>query len=196
MQPQPSGRFHRHGRTLAVMSAAVVLAGCWTPPSADVQPGGRPRVIVRGIEVERVADSARVESIDRAARTVALSVHGVALAPCRIGPGVRNWRDLRARERVHAIIRELLTLYAAPAGSRRSADARVLTADPSYRLLTVEYANGATDTFKVGLHTDMEEIEAGDSVAIRPVEALALRPRRRPDREQSSRSGKRAAPGN
>ena len=178
------------------MSAAVAVAGCWTPPSADVQPGGEPRVIARGIEVERVADSARVQSVDRAARTVVLSVRGVPLTPCRIAPGVRNWRDLRSGERVHARIREVLTLYVAPAGGRLSAHARVLTADPSYRLLTVEYANGGTDTFKVGLRTPMEEIEAGDSVAIRPVEAVALHPRRGPNREHSSRSGESAARGN
>ncbi len=177
------------------MSVAVVVSGCWMPPSADVQPSGKPRVIARTIEVERIADSASVQSIDRATGTVALSVHGVLLRPCRIAPGVRNWRELRAGERVRATIRELLTVYVPTAEGRLSADERVLTADPRYRLLTIEYANGGTDTFKVGMQTPMEEIEAGDSVAIRPMEAVALHPRRRSNREPSFLSGKSAAPG-
>ncbi len=177
------------------MSVAVLVSGCWTPPSADVQPGGRPRVVARGIEVEHVAQFARVEAIDRAARTVTLSVRGVPLPPCRIAPSVRNWGELRDGDRVDATIRELLTVYVAPASGSLSPDARVLSVDPSYRLLAIEYSSGGTETFKVGLRTRMEEIGAGDSVAIRSVEAVALHVRRRSNREESSLSGKGAASG-
>lgn len=85
---------------------AVLLSGCWAPPSASVRPGRTSRVIERAIEVES----------------------------------------------------------AVPGGSR---EARVLVVDPSYRLLTVLYPNGGTETFKVPLRTRISDIEAGDSVTIR-----------------------------
>lgn len=126
-----------------------------------------------GIEVESVAGFATVESVDRAARTVILSVHGVLLPAYRIGPNVPNWGDFRRGDRVRATVREALTVYIARSGS--AADARVLLVDPSYRVLTVQYPSGKTEAYKIGLNTPMESIEAGDLVAIRPVEVIALR---------------------
>lgn len=171
-------------RVALVVSAAVILSGCWTAPSASVRPEGQPRVIAEGIEVDRVVDFAKVESVDRASRTVALSVHGVPLPAYKIGQGVRNWGNVRTADHVRATIEEVLTVYVAgaiednsrnPAVRSRAPDARVLVVDPSYRMLTVQYPDGGTDTFKVALHTQMNGIEAGDSVAIRQGEVTALR---------------------
>lgn len=187
---------YRRARALAVAGAAIILSGCWAPPSAGVRPEGKPRVVAGAIEVTRVVDSARIAAIDRAARTVVLSVRGVSLPACRIGRGVRNWDDLRRGDRVRATLKEILTLYVAPAnesgpgawarGLRPSA--RVLVADPSYRVLTLQYPGGETETFKVALHARMNGIEAGDAVAIRAAEASELRVRRPSNREAGSRS--------
>lgn len=111
-----------------------------------------------------------------------------------IGQRVRNWGDVRIGDRVSATLEEELTVYVAPAilskgpttesrgpnagGRGPPPDARVLVVDPSYRVLTVQYPNGDTEAFKIGLHTPMEGIEAGDSVAIHPVEVIELRVRR------------------
>ena len=122
-----------------------------------------------------MADSATVEAVDPAARTIALRVHGNRLAACRIGPRVRYWGELRTGDQVQATIRDVLTVYVARSGSP---DASVLVVDPSYRVLTVQYPNGQREGFKVGLRTRMDGIEAGDSVAIRPVEVTELRLRR------------------
>lgn len=76
---------------------------------------------------------------------------------------------------------EYLTVYVPPANDvamrGRSPDARVLIVDRSYRLLTVQYPSGRTETFKIRLRTPMNGIEAGDAVAIRPVKAIELRVR-------------------
>jgi hypothetical protein len=192
-----SCRSRRRARTALVAGVAMLLSGCWTAPSADVRPGGKPRVIENRIEVERIADPATVESVDRAGRTLVLSGCGVPLLACRAGRGARNWDDVRAGDRVRVTIREVLTVYVASRDARVAADARVrklspaarvLGADPSYRLLTVQYLAGGTETFKIGLHTRMQGIEAGDSVAIRCVKAVRLRVRRRLNGEESSRS--------
>ena len=167
-------------RVALVVGAAVILSGCWAPPSASVRPAGKPRVIAEGIEVDRTVDFAKVESLDPAARTVALSVGGVPLPAYKLGRRVRNWGDVRRADHVRATIAEVLTVYvegnsfhvAAPS---RQPDARVLVVDPSYRLLTVQYPDGGTETFKTALHTRMDGIEAGDSVTIRQVEVTELR---------------------
>jgi hypothetical protein len=175
-----------------VVSVAVLLSGCWMPPSANVRPAGEPRVVEHGIEVDWMVHSARVESVDPAARTVGLNVQDGPLVVCNVGPGVHNWGDIHVGDQVRAKIREVLTVYVGPANESgvrsRSPDARVLVADPSYRLLTVQFPNGGTATFKIGLGTRMKGIEAGDFVAIRPVAAVKLRVRQHSSREASSRS--------
>lgn len=125
-----------------------------------------------------------------------LRVRGVSLPACKVGRGVSNWGGLERGDLVRATMKEALTVYVAPVNESGSGawarsptpDARVLMSDPSYRVLTVQYPNGDTQTFKIGLHTLMQDIEAGDSVAIRPMEAVELRVRRRSNREPGSRS--------
>ena len=171
----------RNARVSLIASLAAVLSGCWTPPSAYVQPGGEPRLIENGIEVEWAVHSAKVESVDRAARTVALSVRGRRLSPYDVGRDVSNWDEIRVGDQVSATIKEVLTVYVGPADESvvqaPLPDARVRVVDPSYRLLTVEFPDGGTATFKTGLRTRMKGIEAGDFVAIRPIEAVELRVR-------------------
>lgn len=166
---------YRRAATLLVASVAVGLSGCWVPPSAGVRPGGGPRVIADGIVIERVADPATVAAVDRSARTLALSMPGVALSTYRIARGVSDWDGIRVGDRVRATIRESLTVYVAPPDG--SAGPRVLAVDPSYRVLTVRYPNGRTEALKVDLHTRMQGIEAGDSVTIRPLDVIELRAR-------------------
>jgi hypothetical protein len=126
-----------------------------------------------------MAEFAKVESVDRAARILGLRVSGVPLY-YGIGPRVRNWSDVHAGDEVSARLREVLTVYIPPPGERGSApDARVLVVDPTYRLLKVQYANGGTVTFKVRLDAPMQGIGPGDAVKIHPVEVIALHRRHR-----------------
>lgn len=159
-------------------------------------------MIEGGIGVERVIDRAAVESLDRAARTVVLRVGGSSLPPCRVARSVRNWGDIHIGDEVVAKVEEVLTVYVAPAtdgggpgvgAPSLPRDARVLVADPGYRVLTIQYPDGDTKTFKLGLHARMQDIEAGDAVAIRLVRALELRVRRHSHREGASRSSAGAA---
>lgn len=75
-----------------------------------------------------------------------------------------------------ATIKGSLTVFVPPLPGR-SSDARVLAVDPSYRVLTVRYPSGRTQTFKLRLHSPTGGIQAGDSVAIRPMEVIKLRAR-------------------
>lgn len=51
-------------------------------------------------------------------------------------------------------------------------EARVLEADPSYRLLTLELTDGKREVFKVNQRIKLGQIEPGDDVAIRTLDGL------------------------
>jgi hypothetical protein len=54
-------------------------------------------------------------------------------------------------------------------------DAQVLSVDPSYRLMTLHFPDGRDETLKVSRQVKLDEMEPGDEVSIRPVEAITLR---------------------
>ena len=54
--------------------------------------------------------------------------------------------------------------------------ARVLETDPSYRLLTLEFADGQREVFKVNQRIKLEQIEPGDDVAIRTIGVIGPQP--------------------
>lgn len=162
-------------KTVLMAGIAVLLSGCWLPPSASVRPGGMPRTVAHRIEVDPVADAARVDSVDRSARTVELSISGVPRHAYKVAPGVLNWSAVHTGDEVRATIKEVLSVYVG--SPDRSDTPRVLVVEPSYRLLTVQYPNGGTETFKLTLHTPMRGIEPGDAVAIGAPEVIDLRVR-------------------
>ena len=162
--------FSWHGQKLILIAVAtILLSGCWTSPNASIRPKGEPRVIEDSIEVETFMPPMRVESVDRDNRSIVVSLPGAAPIQMRIAPGVRHWDDVRPGDQIRPRLKERLTVYIAPpveSGSKRvtgsSDDSRVLLIDPSYRLLTVQYSNGRTDTFKVSLNTRLKDMEPGD----------------------------------
>lgn len=150
-------------------------------------------MVIGHLVVKSAREVATVQSVDLGARTVDLRVRGTVLPRCRIGPRVRQWSGLTAGDAVRVRLREVLIVYVPPAeGSSfamglnsRSADAHVLTVDPSYRLLELRYPNGTAETLKVRLHIPMQGIQAGDAVAVRRVTVIGLRvPQRPADRTQ------------
>ena len=165
-----------------LFAAALVLAGCWTAPVATVQPHREARLIQTAISVKSVKDTAVVSSLDRSAGTIVLHSSGrPETSTYRLAPKVSGLDDIKAGDVVQATVTEDLTIYALrdgqlpDTGGTLSVNARVLMVDPSYRLLTLQYPDGQKETLKVPLGTRLEQMEAGDSVVIRPVELLALR---------------------
>jgi hypothetical protein len=158
------------------------LAGCWTAPIATVQPHGEARLIQGAISVKSVKDTAVVSSLDRNSGTVVLRSTGKPeTSTYKLAPKVSGLDDIKAGDVVQATVTEDLTIYVLHDGQLPDArgtvsvDARVLMVDPGYRLLTLQYPDGQKETFKVPLGTRLEQMEAGDSVVIRPLEVLALR---------------------
>jgi hypothetical protein len=174
-------------RSSVALSVALALTGCWTAPVASVQPKGEPRLIQDGIAVKALKSSAIVRSVDATARRIVLSTPSDAAAVSyRVGPEVRALDRIRVGDEVRATIAEELAVYVLrdgrllrPGGATEAiaSNARVLSVEPSYRLLTLQFPNGHTETLKVDRRVRLDEMAAGDEVVIRPVEILALQKR-------------------
>jgi Cu/Ag efflux protein CusF len=168
-----------------LLVAALALAGCWSPPLASVQPKGKPRLIQGAIAVESVKPPAVIQSVDLDARAITVLSPGEArLVSYKVGSKVSNLDRLKAGDRVQATVAEELTVYVGRDGHLASAggpphtvvtDAQVLSVDPSYRVVTLHFPDGHNETFKVSRRVKLDEMETGDEVTIRPVEAIALR---------------------
>jgi len=171
-----------------LFAATLALAGCWTAPVADVQPKGEARLIRSAIRVESVKAPAIVEAVDHSSNTIVVRTLGAAeTSTLNVGREVGNFNSIRMGDKVTATVREELSVYVLRNGQapgadgtpeKIAADARVLSVDPSYRLLKLQYPNGETETFKVAVGVKLKEMEAGDTVVIRPVEAVALQRKR------------------
>jgi len=169
-----------------LLIAALALPGCWSAPLAGVQPKGKPRSIQGAIAVvESVKPPAIVQSVDLDAHAITVLRPGDARpVSYKVGSNVWNLDRLKAGDRVQATVAEELTVYvrqdghlAGAGGSAPTvvADAQVLSVDLSYRVVTLHYPDGHNETFKVSRRVKLDQVETGDEVAIRPVEAIALR---------------------
>jgi len=164
----------------------VLLAGCWTPPNADIRPQGPARVIQQGIVVRSTIRRAVVHSVDPQARTIVMQIPGTpGMHSYRAGPKVSGLDQLHAGAIVRATVSEELTVYVSsdgrlpgtPAGGAAGGTeptARILSLDPSYRVLTLMSPDGATRTFKVGLEVRLGQMQAGDDVVIQAPEIVSL----------------------
>jgi len=175
---------NRAMKPLLPVVAALSLAGCWTPPTANVQPPGPPRLIQKGIVVRSVVRNAVVQSVDPDTRRVVMQVSGTpGTEVYRAGPNVSALDHLTPGAKVSARVAEQLTVYVSPDGrlpgdngtTPAGTQAKVLSVDPSYRLLTLQQADGRTQTFKVGLEVELKQMQSGDAVMIQaPREIVSL----------------------
>jgi hypothetical protein len=164
--------------TLATMLPvfALTLAGCWTPPNANVQPAGEPRLIQSGVTVEVVQDPAPVTAIDASQHTITLKRTDGLARTYAVDPKVKNFDQVKAGDRVKATVVDELAVYLLangrlPGGTTAETlgvNAKVLWVDPSYRLMTLQYPNGQSEKFKVSLGALLQQMAPGDDVVVKP----------------------------
>jgi hypothetical protein len=169
---------------LLLSVTTFALAGCWTAPVANVQPKGQARLIQSAIAVVAVKDGATVQSVDADQRRVVLDFSDGTTATVTAGPDVKDFEKVRAGDRVRATVAQELSVYVLKNGLLPGVDgksesikshAKVLTVEPSYRLLTVQYPSHRAETLKVGLDTKLQQMESGDDVVIETTQLLAVR---------------------
>jgi translation initiation factor IF-1 len=166
---------------LPVMSLA--LTGCWTPPNANVQPGGPPRLIQSGVPVESVRDQATVKTIDASQRIMHLELSDGTQIACHVSPQVTNFGQIQSGDKIKVTLAEKLGVYVLKDGRLPAAGgtdevinfyARVQLVDPSYRILTLQYVSGQTEALKAGLDAKLLEMQPGDAVVMESAEATDI----------------------
>jgi len=158
--------------SLPPLVATMLLAGCWTPPVATVQPKGPPRLIQKGILVESPMRAATVQSAEPRERTIVLQAAGEASSRIyRADRKISGLDRIIPGATVQVSFLEELTICV---GATQAPTAKVLAVDPSYRLLTLQYPDGRNETLKVGLDVKLGLMQAGDDVTIQRLEVVAL----------------------
>jgi Cu/Ag efflux protein CusF len=165
-------------------TATLGLAGCWAAPVANLQPNGEPRLVQSGIHVQSVKSPGIVQSVDVDARTIVVRTSGTAEgSPYKVAPSVSKLDRIKAGDKVEITVAKELAVYVlhhdqlpGPGGTSETiaASAKVLSVNPSYCLLKVQYPDGQKETFKVALDVRLREMQAGDSIVIRTGEVVAL----------------------
>jgi hypothetical protein len=150
-----------------------------------VHPKGKPRLIQGGLRAYPVQYLARVEAVDSADRTLSIRrVDDPKPFTLPLGPQVGSLEHVVVGERIRVTVTEEVSIFLLQDGrvpsvggsaDRRAPDARVVSVDPSFRLLTIQFPNASTQTLKLGLQARMTDMQAGDGVLIRPIEATAVR---------------------
>jgi hypothetical protein len=171
---------------ILIATGGLFAAGCWTVPNANVQPDGTPGMIQEGIIVDSVLDPAVVSAKDDNLHTLTLTLPDGTSKTYQTGPDLKHFDEVQTGQTIKAKVTEQLTVYLLdngqlPAGSTAASlgvNARVLTVDPSYRLLTVQYANGQSEIFKPGIGTLLQKMAPGDSVVIKPGTVTSIKIRK------------------
>ena len=161
----------------------ILLTGCWTPPDANVQPKGEPRLIQSGVSVQDNNVRATVQTIDATSRALTLKLSDGTLVTCTVSPQVVVFDKIKASDPVKVTLAEKLAVYVLKDGRLPGASgteevipfsAKVQMVDPSYRLLTVQYLNGQIEVLKADLDAKLTELQPGDAVVLQSAEAVAI----------------------
>jgi hypothetical protein len=165
---------------------ALVLTGCWTPPNADVQQVGKPGLIQGGIPVEIEQAPVQVVATDVARRSITLKHDDGTIKTFTIRPTVTNLDQVKVGDVVMATVKAELSVYILDHGRIPNADgtsrpktinfnAKVLTVDPSCRLLALQFDHGHDLTIKAGLHVELEKMAPGNDVVVRANKISAIK---------------------
>jgi len=168
---------------ILIATGGLFAAGCWTVPNANVQPAGTPGLIQDGIVVDSVLESVVVAAKDDNLHTITLTLNDGTSRTYAVAPDLRHSDDVHNGQTIKAKVTEQLAVYllqngGLPDGSTAQSlgvNARVLTVDPSYRLLAVQYPNGQSETFKPAIGTKLQLMAPGDSVVIKPGNVTAIK---------------------
>ena len=173
--------------TLMILLPVITLAltGCWTPPNANVQPMGKPGLIQGGIPIDTVQASVKVTAMDAALHSITLQHADGSTKTFTLADSVKNLDQVKVGDTINATVKAELSVYILDHGMLPNADgtnhprtinfnAKVLKVDPSYRLLTLQFANGQTLTIKAALDVMLEKMAPGDDVIMRANEVTAI----------------------
>ena len=184
---------------LILPAGLLAVAGCKSAPPNPLAHHGSPTLAGGLPVVDTFTEKVAVTSIVPGDRKLALRTRKGNTINCKAAPQVTNFSQLQVGDNVQATITDAVAIFplkavqppsagpgvevAGPAAGQpgsvvlqtTDARARVTKIDRSYRLLTVEYANGGTKDFKVPVpRATLKKVQKGDEVMVRATEPLAI----------------------
>lgn len=170
---------------LFLPAIVLALAGCSTPPNANVQPAGKPGLIQGGIPVEIIQEPVTVETIEAGQHLITLEHKDGSRKTFNVNESVKNLDEVKPGDTVRAAVKAELSVYILDHGRLPNADgtfrpktinfnAKVLKVNPRHRLLTLQFSNGHTMIIKAGPDVQLEKMAPGDDVVMRSNEVTAI----------------------
>jgi hypothetical protein len=184
---------------IAIPILMLAIAGYGQSPAASAKVKGKPGA-EGAIEVGAITATSKVTKVDPSKRTVTLTNEAGETNTYKLGKDVRNFDQIKVGDQVRATLLESVAVTvskssASPdAGARgvvavapkgampgvvmaktRQITAKIVSADPEARTVTVEGPMGGKPTIKVGPNVNLGELQAGDDVTLRVTDALAIR---------------------
>lgn len=164
---------------------ALTLIGCGTPPNPNVYPQIKPGLIQAGIPVEIIQEPVTVVSFDADRRSLTLEHTDGSRKTFNVLMSVKNFDQVKVGDVIKAAVKAEMAVYVLqngrlpnPDGTTRpktiNFNAKVLTADPSDRLLILQFSNNRTMTIKAGQDVLLEKMSPGNDVVIRSHEITAI----------------------
>lgn len=164
---------------------ALFLTGCSTPPSATLQPAGKPGLIQGGIPIEIVQGLVKVPSLDAARHTITLQHADGSAKIFTLDDSAANVDQVKTGDIVNATVKGEFSVYLLDHGRLPNADgtsrprsinfnAKILHVRPDRRLLTLQFDNGQKLTIKVAPEVMLEKMAPGDDVILRANRVIAL----------------------
>jgi hypothetical protein len=201
-----------YGNTTQFLLAAVLLSLCaygMSCSSNNSEPASSAGGVDRQVSISRTSDGATVteiyttnavvSAVDKATRSVTLSMPDGQTTTFKAGDEVRNFDQIAAGDKVTAQIWEELAVYlqkgnpttqaeltlaaarvpkgAKPGGlvvASTEQTATVVALDRDSRQATLQFADGKWRSFQVGENVDLANVKVGDKVSIRHTEGAAI----------------------
>ncbi|HTR42422.1 MAG TPA: hypothetical protein VMH87_12470 [Pseudomonadales bacterium] len=188
--------------TVLIAAIPLLVTSCSSTPSTsssqDTSAGGAE--IVRGrVILDAATETATVQSIDKDTRTVVLLHGDGTTSSYECGPDVRNFDQIKVGDQVTATVSESVAIglikggvspgagtatavVRSPLGDKPAGKivdtvgfiAKVVSIDPSTRMVTLQTPDGQNQTLKVGPDVDLTGVNPGDDVGVKVTRAFAV----------------------
>jgi hypothetical protein len=181
-----------------LLTAAIpfIITSC---SSTSRSGGGMSNIQGGGVMINEQTETATVQSIDPATRTVMLLHSDGTTNSYECGPEVRNFDQIKVGDRVTATVGEAVAIVLAKGGVTPTAGAtsamvraplgakpagkvvdtiaftaNVTSIDADNRNVTLQMPDGTSETVQVGPNVDLSKINTGDTVGVQLTRAFAV----------------------
>lgn len=185
--------------TVLIAAVPLLLTSCSSTSSSQDSSSGGAEIVRGRVVLDAATETATVQSIDKDTRTVVLLHGDGTTSSYECGPDVRNFDQIKVGDQVTATVGESVAIglikggvppaagtatavVRSPLGDKPGGKvvdtvgfiAKVVSIDPSTRMVTLQTPDGHDQTLKVGPDIDLTGVNPGDDVGVRVTRAFAV----------------------